>query len=178
MQSFTLLIVTIVFIVLGGTGSAARPYATQNQRSCPGSWERVDANGYFTFCLPPGMTQSNAMGIESFFREYQGSGIRFYFVYKPGDYLAYDARRDAEMRNYREVNLRIDGRKANIRTYRSHEEGHRRYEAELHIGDWQNDRVELLMSVEGNSRDALRVAHIIFRSVEFTRAGDGQLRMR
>ncbi len=63
---------------------------------------------------------------------------------------AYEERREPEMGDYQETEIRIGGKRANIRTYSQIENGQRTYRAELNIGDWANAEIELYM--EGLSR--------------------------
>ncbi len=150
------------------------------QTAIPRNWQKIDAEGLFTFYLPPGMKKTGMTGVESFLGEYLGSERRFLFIHEPYDYLSYDSRRSDEMRDYRETETKIGGRKAVIRTYHttdenayySYERGQTTYVAELHVGDWAKSEVELFMSLESKSSSDLEVAKRIFNSVEFPKGKD------
>lgn len=144
------------------------------------SWQKIDAEGLFTFYLPPDMKKTDMAGVESFLGEYLGSERRFLFVYEPYSYLAYDSRHSEEMEDYQEMETKIGGRKAVIRTYHTTDENayysngssQTTYVAELHVGDWAKGRVELFMSLESKSSDDLEIAKQIFSSVEFPKDKD------
>ena len=145
------------------------------QPAPPQSWQKIDAEGLFTFYLPPGMKKTDMAGVESFLGEYLDSDKRFLFIYEPYSYLSYDSRHSEEMQDYQETETKIGGRKANIRTYHttdesayySYQSGQITYVAEIHIGDWAKSEVELFMSLESKSPTNLEIAKRIFSSVEF-----------
>ncbi|MGH9906493.1 MAG: hypothetical protein ACRD8U_13035 [Pyrinomonadaceae bacterium] len=139
------------------------------QTAVPEAWRKIDAEGLFTFDLPPGMKQTDMAGVESFLREYLDGKKRFLFVHEPYSYLAYDERRSEEMKDYHETETKISSRRANIRTYYSVENGHKTYVAELHVGDWDKGQVEVFMSLEGNCSTDLETAKQIFNTVEFSK---------
>jgi hypothetical protein len=155
---------TIVFVMY----LACLPcHAQAKQPPCSDGWIRVKAKERFTFCLPPDMKQSNTKGIESYFRQYTRENLRILFDYNPYDFLSYDARHESDMLNYEEEEIRLDGRKANIRTYQISEKGRTQYEASLHVGDWEKSQVELEMFVGGDSPHTIEIAKKIFRSIDF-----------
>jgi hypothetical protein len=162
-SKFTVAAFTIMF----GICLMCQPCSAQEKSSCPEGWERVNAKDHFTFCLPPGMKQSNARGMESFFREYTREKLRVIFNYDPYDFLLYDKRHESDMLNYKEEEIRLDGKRANIRTYQINENGRARYEAHLHVGEWQKSSVDLEMFVAGDNPEAIEIAQKIFRSVDF-----------
>jgi hypothetical protein len=147
------------------------------QTSVPRNWQKFDADGLFTFYLPPGMKRGDMAGVESFLREYLDSEKRFLFIYEPYSYLSYDSRRSIEMKDYQETETKIGDRKAVIHTYHttdenayySNESGQTTYVAELHVGDWAKSEVELFMSLESKSSANFKFARRIFSSVEFTK---------
>ncbi len=163
-SKFLVSALTIVF----GTYLVCQPCNAQARPStCPDGWKRLKAKEHFTFCLPPGMKKRNTRGIESYFRQYTLENLRVLFDYSPYDFLSYDARHESDMLNYEEEEVRLDGRKANIRTYQISEKGHTQYAASLHVGDWEKSRIELEMFVGGDSPDAIEIAKKIFRSIDF-----------
>lgn len=160
-------VVVISFLILVSSS------ASICQNSIPRNWRKVNADGLFTFYLPPRMNKTDMTGVESFLGEYLDYKRRFLFIHEPYDYLAYDSRRSDEMRDYRETKTKIGARKATIRTYHtternayySTEAGETTYVAELHVGDWAKGEVELFMSLESKNSSDLKVAKRIFNSV-------------
>ena len=109
-------------------------------------WQRIDAEGAFTFSLPQGMKKTGMTVVESFLGEYLDGGRRFLFIHEPYSYLAYDSRRSDEMKDYHETETKIGGRKGNIRTCYTEENGQKTYVGELYIGDWAAGKVEMFMT--------------------------------
>ena len=140
------------------------------QTSIPKGWQKINADGLFTFYLPQGFRKSDMMGVEHYLGEYFKGETRFLFVHGDTGSNAYDVRRTEEMNDYEEVETKIGGKKANIRTFYLNENGKRRYIAELNIGDWANADVELYMEMSGSSHAVLKMAKQIFRSVEFPKS--------
>ena len=108
-------------------------------------------------------------GVENYLGEYFKGKTRFLFVYGDTASNAYDVRREPEMENYQETETKIDGKRANIRTFSQLQNKERIYRAELNIGDWENANVELYMEVESKNQADLEMAKQIFNSVDFVK---------
>jgi hypothetical protein len=132
-------------------------------------WQKIDADGLFTFRLPQGFTKTNMMGVENYLGEYYKDKTRFLFVWGDTASNAYDVRRHPEMENYQEAETRIDGRSANIRTFSQLRDGERIYRAELNVGDWEKADVDLYMDIESKDPADLEIAKQIFGSIKFAR---------
>ncbi len=131
------------------------------------NWQRIDADGLFTFRLPQGFTKTDMTGVEHYLGEYYKGETRFLFICGDTNSYAYDVRRQPEMEDYRETETRIDGKQANIRTYSQFENGQRVYRVELNIGDWANADVELYMEVESKNLADIDMAKRVFNSIDF-----------
>jgi hypothetical protein len=132
-------------------------------------WQRIDADGLFTFRLPQGFTKTDMAGVENYLGEYYKGKTRFLFIWDDTASYAYDERRQPEMEEYQETETSIDGRRANIRTYFQIREGERIYRAELNIGNWEKADVQLYMEVESKDSADLEVAKQIFNSINFSK---------
>jgi hypothetical protein len=130
-------------------------------------WQKMDADGLFTFRLPQGFTKTGMTGVEHYLGEYYKGKTRFLFIYGDTNSNAYDVRREPEMEEYQESETTIDSKQANIRTYSLIQNGGRIYRVELNIGDWANAEVELYMEVESKNPADLEMAREIFNSIDF-----------
>ena len=132
-------------------------------------WQKIDADGLFTFRLPQGFTKTDMAGVENYLGEYYKGKTRFLFIWGDTASNAYDVRRQPEMEDYQEIETRIDGRRANIRTYSQIRDGERIYRAELNIGNWEKADVELYMELESKDAGDFEVAQQIFTSISFSK---------
>jgi hypothetical protein len=132
-------------------------------------WQKIDADGLFTFSLPQGFTRTNMTGIEVYLGEYYKGKTRFLFISGDTASNAYDVRREPEMENYEETETTISGRRANIRTYSVVTDGARTYHAELNVGDWEHADVELFMELESADAADMKIAKQIFSSISFSK---------
>lgn len=130
-------------------------------------WQKIDADGLFTFRLPQGFTKTGMTGIENYLGEYYKGETRFLFIHSATASYSYEDRRQPEMQGYQETETQIDGRRANIRIFWLDENGERRYRAELNIGDWPTNDVELYMELESKNPADIEMAKAIFNSVDF-----------
>ena len=131
-------------------------------------WQKIDADGLFTFRLPQGFTKTTMTGVENYLGEYYKGELRFLFIHGDTASYAHDVRRQPEMEDYQESVAQIDGKQANIRTYSQIQDGKRIYRAELNIGDWAHAKVELYMGIESENPADLETAKQIFYSVDFS----------
>jgi hypothetical protein len=132
-------------------------------------WQKIDADGLFTFRLPQGFSKTNMAGVENYLGEYYKGETRFLFIWGDTASYAYDVRRQPEMEEYQETETSIDGRRANIRTYSQIRDGERTYRAELNIGNWEKADIELYMEIETKDAADLEVAKEIFHSINFSK---------
>lgn len=132
-------------------------------------WQKIDADGLFTFRLPQGFTKSDMMGVENYLGEYYKGKTRFLFVWGDSGSDEYDVPRRPEIKDYRETETRIGEKRATIRTFSLIRDGERHYRAELNIGNWREGKVELYMEVESKDRADLAVAKQIFNSITFSK---------
>ena len=171
----SVIIITLLVLITADVSSAY-----QSVNACSGSsnlqagalvppgWRRINVDRKFTFYLPPNMRQGNMSGVESLLREYSNGRMRLFFVYEPYSFLAYDARRAGDKRDFRETTIRIASRRATVITYYNEEAGHRTYSAEMYVGDWPNGRVDLFMSASSPDSADLEIAKCVFRSLRFS----------
>jgi hypothetical protein len=131
------------------------------------SWQKINADGLFTFRLPQGFKKTGMTGVENYLGEYFKGETRFLFVWSDSGSDEYDGQPQIE--NYRETETRIDGKRASIRTFSLIRDGERRYRAELNVGDWRKGKVELYMDMESKDRADLAIAKRIFKSVIFSK---------
>ncbi|HEX7999555.1 MAG TPA: hypothetical protein VF528_14305 [Pyrinomonadaceae bacterium] len=132
-------------------------------------WQKIDADGLFTFRLPQGFNKTNMAGVENYLGEYYRGETRFLFIWDATASYAYDVRRQPEMEDYQETETVIGGKRANIRTYSEVRDGERIYRAELNVGNWEKADVELYMEVESKDASDLEMAKQIFNSIKFSK---------
>lgn len=141
----------------------------ESQDPVPLRWRKTDAYGKFTFYLPPEMRDTGIVGIENLHREYTNGRMHLSFDYEPYGYLAYENRALAFGRNYQEVELQVDGRKAYLFLYRGSDRKNRRtYNANLYVGDLPNGDVILHMWMSTRSARYVETAKTIFQTIKFS----------
>ena len=134
----------------------------------PAGWKKIDANGKFSFYLPPDMRDTGVMGMENYHKEYTNGKLNVSFDYDPFDILAYPVRPGSLGKNLRETSLEIDGRKSFMFLYETTDMRKRPYYiAELSVGDLPNGDVKLRMWVLCWRQSRLKIADTIFRSIKF-----------
>ena len=147
---------------------------TGGQISTPTAvWQKINADGLFTFRLPQGFTKTDMTGVENFLGEYYKGKTRFLFVSGDTGSNAYDVRHEPEMEQYQETETCIAGKRANVRTYSQIRDGARIYRAELNVGDWERAQVELYMEMESNNPADLEMGKQIFSSITFSKKRRG-----
>ncbi len=137
------------------------------QSTSTSDWQKIDADGLFTFRLPRGFTKTDMAGVENYLGEYYKGKTRFLFISGDTASNAYEVRRQPEMEEYQETETSVAGKRANIRTYSQIRDGERIYRAELNIGNWEKADVELYMEIESNNPADLETAKQIFNSITF-----------
>jgi hypothetical protein len=133
----------------------------------PTDWKKLEANGLFTFFLPRGARDTGFSGTEDYYREYRIGQLRLMFVYRPTSLLSYDKREQAFGKGFREQVVEIGGRRAYLFDYVQKEKGRKRYYADLYIGDFPHEEVNLWMQADSRRPADLEIAKKIFRTVEF-----------
>lgn len=129
------------------------------------SGQTVDVEGLFSFRLPPDWSKRSSFNVAEVRGEWAKDGMRLVYVWGKTESGGYGERRQSWMNDYEETTTRLSGRMANVRTFSSVKEGKRMYEAELNVGNWEKDEVQLYIRVEGNDPKTLDVAKEIFKSV-------------
>lgn len=159
---------TNVFGLWTRPAAAVNNRASDAQNSVPAGWRKIDADGKFSFYVPPNMRYTGIHGIDEFHREYTTGRIYLTFSYEPMGILAYDNRAIAYGKGFKEIELLVDGRKAFLFIYQSKDWKKRRtYDAELYVGDLLKRDVILSMAVSSRSPRGVEIAKTIFSTIKF-----------
>jgi hypothetical protein len=139
------------------------------QDAVPYGWRKIDAYGKFTFYLPPNMHDTGVTGMENLHREYTNGRLHLSYDYDPFGYLAYEKRALAYGKDFQEIELQVDGRKAFLFLHQGSDLKKRRtYDADLFVGDLPNHDVILHMWTMSWSARHLETAKTIFRTIKFS----------
>ena len=142
--------------------------STASGNQIPDGWKQIDADGKFSFYLPPDLRDTGVSGIENYHKEYTNGKLRVSFDYDPFEVLAYPVRPGSLGKNLQEVSLEIDGRKAFMFLYQTTDMRKRPYYfADLSVGDLPNRDVKLRMWISTWNPSNLKIAETIFRSIRF-----------
>ena len=142
----------------------------------PQDWKRIDANGKFTFFVPPDMEAEAVQGTDSYVGRYRSTGLRLYFDYGwwPGNLC--DARSTEQKPQHTDVATQIGGQRARLVTFSEpHPTMDRQfpYVAVVCFADLgtagAGQKITLTMWANGNGRAEQQVAEKIFRSIQFSR---------
>jgi len=133
----------------------------------PRGWKKVNAEGLFTFYLPPRAWDTGFSGTDDFYREWRIGRMRFMFVYEPMSVLAYDSRERVFGRGFKESVIEIAGRRAYLFDYSRIEKGRREYYTDLYVGELPQGQVKLWMQADSARPADLEIAKKVFRTVEF-----------
>ncbi|HKR02381.1 MAG TPA: hypothetical protein VJT09_17020 [Pyrinomonadaceae bacterium] len=133
----------------------------------PEGWKKINAEGLFTFYLPPGAWDTGLSGTDEYYREWRIGKVRFMFVYEPMSLPAYDSLDKVLGPGYQESIVEVGGRRAYLFHSSQIEKGRKLYYTNLFVGDLPKARVKLWMQLGGAHTDELKVAEQIFRTVEF-----------
>ncbi|HEX7773597.1 MAG TPA: hypothetical protein VF435_14350, partial [Pyrinomonadaceae bacterium] len=137
------------------------------QHQVPSGWRKIDAYGKFSFYLPPNMRHTG-VGIENLHGEFSNGRIHLSYDYEPIDILAYDRRTLAFGKDFQEIELQVDGRKAYLFLYQSSDFRKRRtYNADLFVGDLPNRDVILHMWTMSWSPKRIETVKAIFQTIKF-----------
>jgi hypothetical protein len=138
------------------------------QDSTPSGWRKIDADGKFSFYLPPDMRVTGVRGIENFHREYTNGRMHLSFDYKPFGFLSYERRELKFGKGFQETELQIDGRKSFLFLYQDLDRKKRRtHDADLYVGDLPKGEVTLRMWMTSNSPRDVETAKSIFQTIKF-----------
>lgn len=137
------------------------------QASVPSGWRKIDADGKFSFYLPPDMRDTGRGSIENFHREYTNGRMYLSFDYDPNFYRSYENRFLNLGKDLEEIQLQVDGKNAFIFVYQTNDWKKRRtHIAEFWVGDIPNHEVIMWMSVSSRNPQAMKTAKTIFRTVK------------
>jgi hypothetical protein len=156
MQAFR----SLFLLLIVGSASALTP-----QNRSTSDWQVIDAEGLFTFRLPPGFIKRNFKQAEGRSTEYYRGSTNLVFIWGHSESLPFKERRQNWMNDYEESTTRIRGKRANIRSYWEDVKGRRVYRAELNVGNWENGEIELYMRIDGIDLTVLDLAKAVFTSV-------------
>lgn len=138
------------------------------QHQVPSGWRKIDAYGKFSFYLPPNMWDTGIRGIDDLHGEYTNGRIHLSFDYEPNGVLSYDRRTRAFGKDFQEIELQVDGRKAYLFLYQSSDFKKRRtYNADLFVGDLPKRDVLLHMWTMSWSAKRIETVKIIFQTIRF-----------
>jgi hypothetical protein len=138
------------------------------QTSAPSGWRKIDANGKFSFYLPPSMRETAVRGIESYHREYTNGRMQVRIDYDPSEHLSYSQRAQRFGKNFQETELQIDGKKSFMFLYQHPDRNNRKtHNADLYIGDFPTSDVLVIMQVTSRSEQDIETAKTIFQTIKF-----------
>ncbi len=157
-----LVILTLIICCPVSSGQQSPPNV-----DVPLGWKRVNAEGLFTFYLPPSAWDTGFRGTDDYYREWRIGKMRFMFVYEPMSVLAYDSREKVFGRGFQESVIEIGERKAYLFDYSQVERGRKEYYTDLYVGDLPKVQVKLWMQADSARLADLEIAKKIFRTVEF-----------
>lgn len=141
---------------------------THAQNAAPSGWRKINADGKFSYYLPPDMRDTGIRGIENLHREYSNGRLHLSFDYEPYGFLSYERRALKFGKNFQEMGLQIDGRKSFLFLYQDSDRHNRRtYNADLYVGDLPNSQVTLRMWVSSRSSQDIETAKTIFQTIKF-----------
>jgi hypothetical protein len=157
--------------VNGCVASANRvdmPSNAHEQNAAPSGWRKIDADGKFSYYLPPDMRDTGIRGIENLHREYTNGRMHLSFDYEPYGFLSYERRALKFGKNFQEIEMQIDGRKSFLFLHQdSDRKNNRTYNADLYIGDLPHSQVTLRMWVSSRSAQDVETAKAIFQTIKF-----------
>ena len=164
-----LCVLCVFVVVIPITTDAQTPIQPSDaQNPVPANWRKIDANGKFSFYLPPNMWDTGVMGIENYHKEFTNGRLHLSFDYEPYGFLAYENRARAFGNDFQEIELQVDGRKCFLFLYKGFDYKKRRvYQADFFVGDLPNGDVILHMWTMSWSPRYVETAKTIFRTIRF-----------
>jgi hypothetical protein len=164
MRHMKCFLLTITFAIFALTLS----HTVHAQNAAPAGWRKIDADGKFTYYLPPDMRDTGIRGIENLHREYTNGRLHLSFDYEPYGFLSYERRALKFGKNFQEIELQIDGRKSFLFLHQDADRNNRRtYNADLYVGDLPKSQVTLRMWVSSRSAQDVETAKGIFQTIKF-----------
>ena len=145
---------------------AALSQQTIQNENVPAEWKKVNAEGMFTFHMPPNAWLA-FQGLDEYSREWRIGKMAFMFVFEPMGVSRYDIREKIFGSGYQESTVEIDGRRGYLINYFQIIRGRKWYSTALFVGDWPNNDVKLQMRADSTRLRDLEVAKKIFRTVKF-----------
>lgn len=136
--------------------------------SIPADWNKVTADGLFSFYVPKNMkVSSNEMSEEAAWgRSFSNDGIRLYAEYSSWE-EGYTSEYLAKQFEYEKERIELNGRKALVHSWRWAEPAtHYKYEAEVRVYDAQG-KMLVRMSADCMERSDVELAKRIFMTVQF-----------
>jgi hypothetical protein len=164
----------------GTANNDAAPTSTETwmgkTEPVPQDWKHIDANGKFTFFVPPDMEEEVVQGTDSYVGQYRSTNVRLYFDYGwwPGNLC--DARYTAQKPQHRDAATQIGGQPARLVTF--YEPDPKMDHAFPHIAvvcfadlgtEGPGQTITLTMWANGQGRAEQQTAAKIFRSIKFSR---------
>lgn len=134
----------------------------------PADWNKVTADGLFSFYVPKDMKVSgHEVSLEaSWGRSFSTNGMRLYAEYSSWE-ERYAADYLAKQFEYEREGIELNGRKAVVQSWRWAEPATRyKYEAEVRVYDARG-RMLVRMSADCKDRADVELAKQIFKTVEF-----------
>lgn len=139
-------------------------------RSVPEDWKKIDAEGHFTFFLPPGMEKGADRGRDSYVEVYRSADMRVSFDYGQWSNTLKDF---AEKPEYQEVRTKIAGKRAKVVTFYDPESSYEyKYVAAAHFPDVRKIPFpigwgKLTFWANGKGIAEQEIAKQIFHSISF-----------
>jgi|SRR5688572_6914358 len=145
------------------------------QDSVPAGWRKIDADGKFSFYLPPDMRDLDRGSLENYHDEYTNGRVHVSFDYKPSFRLSYERRAIAFGKGFEEIEFQIDGKKAFMFVYEAKDWRNKRiYMAQLNVGDLPNGECIIWMIADSRSRQGMDIAKKIFRTVRLPSSSENK----
>jgi hypothetical protein len=146
------------------------PVCFSQQGTVPTGWQKINAQGFFTFALPKSAWDTGFTSLEDYYKEYRIGKLRFMFNHRPMGHLSYDRREKSFGKGFQEQVIEISGRKAYLYSYTQIIRGRKRYFVDLYVGDHPNGDVELVMQADSWRLKDLEIGRKIFGTVEFLKS--------
>ena len=133
------------------------------------AWQNINADGYFTFKIPPDMKEIPVQGIDSYVGEYQGPTTQLQFDY--GLYSGF-LKEYSRKPDYKKTSLNVHGRKAKLITFYNEETTLEfPYVIAIHFPDLgiqsEEGKTTLVVWVNCKTPEDYSVAERILKSIQF-----------
>lgn len=146
-------------LLLGCQAAGSKP-----SEDIPSGWQRIDADGRFSFYLPPDMQPLETRGIDSLVQAFRGGGLHLLYDYgRFSDPLDY-----GEKAEYKEETVKIGDKSARVVTYYDLDSAHEfKYVAAIHFPDVGAKQAKLTVFVNCKDPADQATAKRIFYSIRF-----------